>query len=221
MPTLIVRRTVMEVVSIGDLRGQTLRETARRREPVAITSHRVLIGILIPAARGWIEHLINHNWSHLLQIIAEGEESTTDGQPLVTLDKVIAEAAVAVWGSDNALGSEPQSLAVQLGTQTIDNNETLERLQTTLSSAVSMSGLFVSDEPSVRTARASSLTARAIEQAGADGDVLAVIDDRELIGILIPITRSLVEFLIEQNLSRVMAQIVTDEKPKPDAATEN
>jgi hypothetical protein len=56
----------------------------------------------------------------------------------------------------------------------------------------------------VRTVRVRDLSAGLIEKAGYDGQTLAVAHDRELIGIVIPVTQSLVDFPIEQNMSRVL-----------------
>src|SRR5579863_8273387 len=60
----------METLSIRDLRGARLRESARRGRPLAITTHRVLIGVFVPVASAWVEHLIESNWSQVQQSIA-------------------------------------------------------------------------------------------------------------------------------------------------------
>ena len=44
------------------------------------------------------------------------------------------------------------------------------------------------------------------------GQTLALTHDRELIGIVIPVTQNLVHFLIEQNISRVLYNIDVGEK---------
>ena len=43
----------METVSIRALRGATLRDRAREGKPLAITNHRVLIGVVIPVVPAW------------------------------------------------------------------------------------------------------------------------------------------------------------------------
>jgi len=58
-----------------------------------------------------------------------------------------------------------------------------------------------------RTVRIGELTAKLIEQTGSAGRTLAVTHDRELIAIVIPVTRNLVEFLLEQNMSRVLYNV--------------
>jgi len=64
----------------------------------------------------------------------------------------------------------------------------------------------------VRTVRIGDLSAAVIEKAGAAGQTLAVTHERELIGMLIPVTQNLVQFLIEQNISRVLYNIHQGEK---------
>jgi hypothetical protein len=46
-----------------------------------------------------------------------------------------------------------------------------------------------------------------IRGAGVNKEALAITHDRELIGILVPVTQDLVKFLIEQNMSRVLGSI--------------
>jgi hypothetical protein len=67
-------------------------------------------------------------------------------------------------------------------------------------------------EPSVRTVRIGDLSAEVIEQAGVAAQTLAITHDRELLGIVIPVTPGLVEFLIERNMSRVLYNISLGEK---------
>ena len=68
------------------------------------------------------------------------------------------------------------------------------------------------DEPSARTVRIGDLSAGLIEEAGRGGQTLAITHDRELIGIVIPVTQELVQFVIEQNISRVLYNISLGEK---------
>ena len=97
--------------------------------------------------------------------------------------------------------------------QASGTEEALERLRLALNPAALAAGQDTSlHGPSVITVRIGDLTAKLIEKAGADGQTLAVTHDRELIGIIIPVTRGLVEFLIEQNLSRILYNIGLGEK---------
>ena len=69
-----------------------------------------------------------------------------------------------------------------------------------------------SHSPSVRTVRVGDLSAKLIEEAGAAGQTLALTYDRVLVGTAVPVTRGLVEFLVEQNMSRVLYNIALGEK---------
>ena len=71
----------METVKIRELRGADLRERARNGKPLAITNRGALIGIIIPVTQAWVEHLIDHNWSHARQSIAEGEKRLRPTRP--------------------------------------------------------------------------------------------------------------------------------------------
>lgn len=206
----------METVSIRNMRGERLRESARSRKPLAITNHRALIGVLIPVAAAWVEHLIDYNWSHVRQSIAEGEHVVASGGSMATLDDVIAKADAA--GDDEGQSPRtPESLAAPLvaavvgGTvaQTPQSEETLKRLQSVLNPTRSTAEPA---EPWVRTVRIGDLSASVIERAGEGGQTLAITHDRELIGIVIPVTQGLVQFLIEQNMSRVLYNIGMGEK---------
>jgi len=66
--------------------------------------------------------------------------------------------------------------------------------------------------PPVRTVRIGDLTARLIGESGAAGQTLAITHDRQLTGIIVPVTRDLVEFLLEENMSRVLYSIAEAEK---------
>ena len=68
--------------------------------------------------------------------------------------------------------------------------------------------------PSVHTVRVGELKAGAglIEQAAKTRQTLAITHNRELIGVVIPITPGLVQFLIEKNMSRVLTNIQRAEK---------
>jgi hypothetical protein len=203
----------METFSIRDLRGAALRESASKGEPLAITNHRVLVGVLIPAATGWVEHLISHNWSEVRQSIGEAEEVMTAGQPMVTIDDIVSESDAARHRQQpdpDALAEPVVPLAAaMLGgtvTQGKSSRETVKQLQAALNPL----------EPSVvhtmRTIRIGNLSAAQIERAGANGEALAVTHDRELIGVLVPVTPDLVQFLIEQNIDRIVHRIKLGEK---------
>jgi hypothetical protein len=204
----------VESVKIRELRGADLRERSRSGKPLAVTKRGTLVGVIIPVTQSWVEHLIDYNWSRVRQSIDEGEQALASGGRMVTVDDVMAEADAQVPDDEQAPGRpSPEQLAVPLvaalvgGTvvQPPETRETIDRLQALLNPSGG-------GEPSVCTVRVGDLSAERIEQAGADGHTLALTHDRELIGILIPVTQGLVEFLIEQSMSRVLDSIALGEK---------
>jgi hypothetical protein len=172
---------------------------------------------MIPVTQAWVEHLIDHNWSHVRQSIAEGEQALAAGTPMLTVDDVAAQADARGYAGGQGHGGTAEQLAVPLmaavvgGTviQPPETRETLERLQALLSPP---GPAGKSADPLVHTVRIGDLSADRIERAGTDGQTLALTHDRELVGIVIPVTRGLVEFLIEQNMSRVLYNIGLGEK---------
>ena len=210
----------METVSIRNLRGENLRENALKGKPLAITNRGALIGVIIPVAAAWVEHLVDYNWSRVRQSIVEGDQAMEADAPMIMVQDVIPENDAGGYEGGNR-SNTPERLALTLaaamggGTvaQTPESEETLERLRTALNppTATARPGDRPSG-PSVITVRIGDLTAALIEQAGTDGQTLAITNDRELIGIVIPVTRGLVEFLIEQNMSRVLYNVGLGEK---------
>ena len=59
----------------------------------------------------------------------------------------------------------------------------------------------------MRTVQLGDLSPAQIEEAAEAGHTLAIAHDGKLIGILMPVTSKLVEFMVEQNMSRVLASI--------------
>jgi PHD/YefM family antitoxin component YafN of YafNO toxin-antitoxin module len=211
----------MDTVSIRDLRGKSLREKALNGKPVAITNRGALIGVVIPVAQAWVEHLIDYNWSHVRQSIAEGEQELTRDARMTTIQDVLdapdppAEDHSQEEPDPAERGGPTVHLAAALVggavSQPPETSTVIGRLQSLLNPVASRQR-GPAAEPSVRTVRIGSLTAELIEQAGDAGQTLAVTHDRELIGIVIPVTRHLVEFLIEQNMSRILYNIGLSEK---------
>jgi prevent-host-death family protein len=204
----------MESVKIRELRGADLLERARSGKPLAVTKRGALVGVIIPVTQSWVEHVIDYNWSHVRQSIDEGEQAMASGTRILTVDDVTAEPDVHGPEGEREPGQAsheaiavPFVAAIVGGTvvQPPESRETLDRLQALLNPSGQ-------GELSVSTVRVGELSAERIEQAGGDGHVLALTHDRELVGILIPVTRGLVEFLIEQNMSRVLYSIDLGEK---------
>ena len=209
----------METVSIRNLRGKNLSEKALMGRPLAITNRGALIGVIIPVTPAWVEHVIDYNWSHVRQSIVEGEQAITDAAPMVTIQHVIPKSDDAGPRTREALKT-PERLALTLaaamvgGTvaQTPETKEVLERLQVALNPPAPVDGREELAGPSVMTVRIGKLSASLIEEAAAAGQTIAVTNERKLIGIVIPVTPGLVEFLLEQNMSRVLYNIALGEK---------
>ena len=214
----------METVSIRDLRGTTLRDRAREGKPLAITNHRVMVGVVIPVVPAWVEHIVSRNWSHVRQSIDEAEGVLADGKPMTALSGVSAAAEAAGHGvaghgvaGHGALPRPTIPLVADLVGETVvqtpRSKETLDRLQAALyprDTADQDGG--PAGHSAERIVRIGDLSADMIERAGQDGQTLAITHDRELIGIIIPVTQRLVQLLIEQSLSRVVHNIGLAEK---------
>jgi antitoxin (DNA-binding transcriptional repressor) of toxin-antitoxin stability system len=201
----------MDTVKIRELRGTDLQQRTRSGRPLALTNRGNLIAVIVPVTRAWVEHLIDYNWSHVRQSIDEGERAMAAGEPMATIDDVLAQPAPR-----DARGQAPELLvpvvaAVIGGTvmQPPETTETLERLHAVLNPR---NPDEATEGPSVLTMRIGELSAERIERAGAAGQTLALTHDRQLVSIVIPVTRGLVEFLIEQNMSRVLYNTALGEK---------
>jgi antitoxin (DNA-binding transcriptional repressor) of toxin-antitoxin stability system len=202
---VLLGENAVETISIRDIRGADLLERARRGQTVAITNRGALIGVAIPVAAAWLDHLIDYNLSRVQQGIAEGEQAMTARAPMTTLDDVTREAGTTAVRLHAAVVSG----AV---TQTPESEELLRRIH----EGFHPPGAATQDqsgpaEPSVRTVRIGDLGGRVIDEAGDAGQTLAVTHDRELVTIVVPVTKGLVEFLIEQNMSRVLGNIKLSE----------
>jgi hypothetical protein len=205
----------METISIRHLRGTVLQESARKGKPLAITNHRVLIGVMIPVVTEWVEHVIDNNWSHVRQSIEESERAIASGTSLPRIEAMVTEPGGEASAGRLPLDSEKltaplvAALAGRTVAQPQADREAIHRLQAALNPV----GPEISPaEPSIRTVRVGELSAAVIEDAGARGQTLAITHARELVGIVIPVTQRLVEYLIEQNVSRVLYNIRLGEK---------
>lgn len=188
----------MQTVSIRSLRGTNLRENVRKGLPLAITNHRVLIAVFLPLAAARVEHLIHYNWPHVAQSVVEGEQSLHTASAVVTLDDVISH--------EDDIGYEQGQVH-----KVRQRTGSFERLQAALNPSDARQE-SESASPSVITVRVGDLSAHLIEETGADGKSLAITHDRELLGVVIPVSRSLVDFLVEQNISRIMYNIALSER---------
>jgi hypothetical protein len=206
----IEEEMAMETVSIRDLRGAALRDRAREAKPLVITDHRVMIGIVIPVVPAWVEHLVGRNWWHVKQSIDEAEGALADGKPMTALPDV---SAARPGASPRPAIPLVADLVGETVVQTPRSKETLERLQTALNpQRTADQENRPAGHSAERVVRIGDLSADMIQRAGTDGQTLAITHDRELIGIIIPVTQDLVQFLIEQSLSRVVDSISLAEK---------
>ena len=80
----------MDTVKIRELRGTDLQERPRSGRPLALTNRGSLIAVIVPVTRAWVEHLVDYNWSHVRQSIDEGERAMAAGEPMATIDDVMA-----------------------------------------------------------------------------------------------------------------------------------
>jgi antitoxin (DNA-binding transcriptional repressor) of toxin-antitoxin stability system len=202
----------METISIRNLRGDDLHQRAHKGQPVAITNRGTLIGVVIPVAAAWVEHLIDYNWSHVRQSIVEGEQAIASGTQMITIQDVVPEEDAPSRGEAQGKNT-PERLAVPLVAaltgdtvaQTPQTEEAIARLQTVLNPSAPPG--WGKGSSVITVVRIGDLTGKLIEKAGADGQTLALTHDRQLIAVVIPVTRNLVEFLIEQNMSRILYNI--------------
>jgi hypothetical protein len=193
----------VKTIKIRDLRGSVLEQLARNGDLVGLTRDRALIAVVIPAGQAWVEHLVDRNWSQVTREIAEGEAELAAQGPLSTLE----DAGSGVDGPGTADGDEYRSvtrtqhatddLAEEVGPPTA---AMLRRLGAQL-------GAASPDAPHVTrssTIRVGDLSARRIDAAGVAGELLVLTNNGLQVGIVVPVSQRFVEFLVTQNLSRIM-----------------
>jgi hypothetical protein len=192
----------MESVSIRGLSGAVLRASAKQEKLLAITNHRALIGVAIPVTPAWAGHLIDYNWSRVQQDILEGERAVTP-----------ADSGGQAEHQPPAVVPLRASLVAGEVVEAPETREFLQKIHEGFHPPGSGGGgLGESAEPSVCTVRIGDLSGHLIEQAGEANQTLAVTDDRELVAIIIPVTKGLVQFLIDQTMSRVLDNIYQGEQ---------
>lgn len=171
-----------------------------------ISNHRVLTGVFIPVAAAWIEFLIERNWSRVRDSIAEGEQAIASESPLRALEDVTAEPATTP-ASEEAPGALLASMAGGDVVRSPQAKTVIEQLH-----AAFNPGVEPREGDSILTVRIGDLSAEVIKSAGEAGQALAVTHARELIGVVIPVTQDLVQFLISQNVSSILHNIGLSEK---------
>ncbi|MFC6161197.1 hypothetical protein [Kribbella jiaozuonensis] len=194
----------MKTIKIRDLRGSTLEAHARNGDLVGLTRDRALIAVVIPAGQAWVEHLVDRNWSQVTKEIAAGEAAIAGPGSLPLADEVVSEASEAgeIAGRDEyrpAAGRRrgADELAEVVGLPTA---EMLRRLGAQIGPA-SPDGRQSTKSSTIRVG---DLSARRIDAAGQAGELLVLTNDGMQVGIVVPVSQKFVEFLVTQNLSRIM-----------------
>ncbi|HEY5852529.1 MAG TPA: hypothetical protein VIW24_00380 [Aldersonia sp.] len=198
----------MKTIKIRDVRGSLIEELAQSTELVGITSNRVLVGVLCPISRAWLEHVVEMNFSRLQQNIARGEAEIAAGRTGATLAEALVEGGDTV-AEPAVAGSGHGPLAVPGVDKLIATMASVREalLPTRESAAGRGAGALTS-----RTVRLGDLSHSVIEEAGKAGQMLAVTNDHVLVGIIAPVTEELVAHLVEQRLSAVMYNVGRGER---------
>jgi len=184
----------MDTMSIRELSGANLQEQAQAGKPLAVTNYRALIGVFLPVSADMVRRITARIWSaRVSSSIEEAEQAMADA----VASGVSVPLVAAIEG--DAVVQTPESMAI------------LDQLRDAFNPAWS------TEEPGERPARPSlvrigDLSAARIEKAGEGGEILAVTHDRLLVGFVIPVTPDLIQFLVEQNISRVLDNIGHGEK---------
>ena len=209
------KSNAMQTVKIRELRGTDLRERARNGKPLAITNRGALVGVIIPVTQAWVEHLIDYNWSHVRQSIAEGELAMAADTSMLTIDDVVAQADARGYDEGRDIAARKAGGATCRGCCRRDRDAAAGDQGNPRAVAGTAEPLRRAEErPSRPCSPFASATCQpsGSSRAGEGGHTLALTHDRELVGIVIPVTQGLVEFLIEQNMSRVLYNIALGEK---------
>ncbi len=231
----IGRSDAMKMIKIRELRGSTLEKYARAGELVGLTRDRALIAVVVPMVQAWVEHVIKHSCSQLRQSMAAAEAEMDSEADLVTLDDVLAEAAAkpdppqsqrhagaeqvgdvsrsrhhAGAAADQHFAASAERATAALGF----TRENTAKMIKSLAAEFGMDAGKGGDSHITLTSAIGirDLSARRIEEAGQVRELLVLTNDRMLIGIVVPISPRLVEFLVSQNLSRVIYNIQVSEQ---------
>ncbi len=199
----------MKMIKMRELRGSQLERLAQDEALVGITSNRVLVAVLVPMTEAWLEHLVDFNKTRIQQNILEGELEAANGE-LVTL-----EEAMEATSRESSVACVP----LPCGAVPVASSA-LNRLATGMGSLVSRlcdpSGSkeygMPADSFTTRTIRIGDVSGLAISEAAQEGCVLALTNERVLIGLLLPVKERLVQHLIQENLSRVYQSIDRGER---------
>jgi antitoxin (DNA-binding transcriptional repressor) of toxin-antitoxin stability system len=163
----------MRKIKIRELRGSTIEDLSRSEELVGITNGGRLAAVLVPVTQGWIEHIIESNWSRVAQSIVEGQHERLGARPLVSLEAALLAASTTPHVEDEA-----------------------------------------AQDPPVRTVRVGDLSGGLLQEAGAEGQIIAVTNERVVVAFLLPVTERLVNHLVANNITRVMYNVARGERER-------
>jgi hypothetical protein len=209
----------MKSIKIREMRGSKLEDAARAGELVGLTRDRALIAVVVPMVQAWVEHIVDQNWSRILQSAASAEDAIAAEARLPTLDDVDAAAHADTDGEERdrtpsappgALARTPmQSLAAEAVRATEELGPAGAPAAVMVRRLSEAFGIVAPDDTirSTSVVGIRQLSARRIEQAGHSRELLVLTNGRLLVGIVVPVTQRLVEFLVSQNLSRVLYNI--------------
>lgn len=204
----------MKTVKIRELRAPTLVAEASAGELVGLMNDRAFIAVLIPMGQAWVKHLVDQNWSRVMQSVATAEAELASGAELDTLEDVLDHADRADDDSAGVAESRPffESPSGQVTSSGASSSPAAAapvegpaaELQH-LTDALSAPG----ERPitSSKTIKFRELASQRIDQAREDGELLVLTIDGALIGIVVPVSQQYVEHVVTENISRVMHNI--------------
>jgi hypothetical protein len=215
----------MMTVSLRDLRGGQLKKYADMEEMVGLTNHRVLVAVLLPATAEWVAHLVETNVSRVEQNIQAGEDEFKRDGSLTTLEAALDEGqrtaasnldvereASLVDEVRSVVGATAEGLGSVVGQVPVVGATAVEALGRIWSHLGGPStGSTNSTPSSVQSVRIGDLDGAVIEEAARQDRTIAVTHGRVLVGVLMPVSKYLVEHLVEENMSRVLYNIAKGE----------
>lgn len=200
----------MKTIKLRDVDGPRIEELAESGELVGITSNRVLVGVLCPISRSWLEHVVEMNFSRLNQNIAAGEDDLAAGTgERPTLAKLLAGAASA--GAQEDASEEPHASFPVPGVDKLI--ATMSNVRDALLSPDAAGAENRGNQAiTSQTVRLGDLSHSVIEQAGKAGQMLAITNNHVIVGIIAPVTEALVAHLVEERMTAVLYNIDRGER---------
>ena len=63
----------MRRVSLREVNGRLLEDAAAHHQTIAVTTDRVMAGVIIPVSQTWVAQLVEDNFARILDSISRGE----------------------------------------------------------------------------------------------------------------------------------------------------